>query len=138
MTHAQVRITDDRGGRIGTYVDRYQDLRSSGEHVIIDGFCASSCTIVFGAVPAERIFFTRRAVLGFHAAWNLDANGRAVTNREATKMLYAMYPKPVRRWIAARGGLKSKLILMKANSIAAMGYREYRPTATYANAAPNW
>ena len=32
-SHAVVRIAEDRGGRIGTYVDKYQDLRSSGETV---------------------------------------------------------------------------------------------------------
>ena len=30
-SHAVVRIADDRGGRIGTYVDKYQGLRTSGE-----------------------------------------------------------------------------------------------------------
>ena len=39
-SQAMMRITDDRGGRIGTYVDKYQGLRSSGETVIIDGLCA--------------------------------------------------------------------------------------------------
>ena len=28
-SQAVVRIADDRGGRIGTYVDKYQGLRSS-------------------------------------------------------------------------------------------------------------
>ena len=41
-SHAVVRIADDRGGRIGTYVDKYQDLRQSGDTVIIDGLCASA------------------------------------------------------------------------------------------------
>ena len=100
-SHAVVRIADDRGGRIGTYVDKYQGLRTSGETVIIDGLCASACTIVLGAVPHDRICVTSHANLGFHAAWDFGANGRAVTNPEATQMLYSMYPTPVRRWIAA-------------------------------------
>ena len=104
-SHAVVRIADDRGGRIGTYVDRYQGLRSSGETVIIDGLCASACTIVLGAVPHDKICVTSHANLGFHAAWDFGANGRAITNPEATQMLYSMYPSPVRRWIAQRGGL---------------------------------
>ena len=91
-SHAVVRIADDRGGRIGTYVDKYQDLRTSGEQVIIDGLCASACTIVLGAVPHDRICVTSHANLGFHAAWDFGANGRAVTNPEATQMLYSMYP----------------------------------------------
>jgi hypothetical protein len=51
---AAVRIVKDVGGRIGTYVDKYQGVRSSGEMGIIDGFCASACTIVLGTVPHER------------------------------------------------------------------------------------
>ena len=100
-SHAVVRIADDRGGRIGTYVDKYQGLRTSGETVIIDGLCASACTIVLGAVPHDKICVTSHANLGFHAAWDFGANGRAVTNPEATQMLYSMYPTAVRRWIAA-------------------------------------
>jgi hypothetical protein len=45
-SHAAIRIAEDRGGKIGTYIDRYQGLRSSGETVIIDGLCASACTMV--------------------------------------------------------------------------------------------
>src|SRR3982750_3023127 len=96
-SHAVVRIAEDRGGRIGTYVDKYQGLRTSGETVIIDGLCASACTIVLGAIPPDRICVTSHATLGFHAAWDFGSNGRAVTNTEATQMLYAMYPSPIRR-----------------------------------------
>src|SRR5882757_10948874 len=101
---ALVRIAEDRGGRIKAYVGKYQGLRSSGEMVIIDGLCASACTIVLGAVAHDKICVTSHAELGFHAAWDFGANGRAVTNAEATQMLYSMYPSPVRRWIAQHGG----------------------------------
>ena len=100
-SQAVVRIADDRGGRIGTYVDKYQGLRTSGEAVIIDGLCASACTIVLGAVPHDKICVTSHATLGFHAAWDFGANGRAITNPEATQMLYSMYPSAVRHWISS-------------------------------------
>ncbi|HEY0329030.1 MAG TPA: hypothetical protein VGC77_07995 [Rhodopseudomonas sp.] len=122
-SHAVVRIAEDRGGRIGTYVDKYQDLRSSGETVIIDGLCASACTIVLGAVPHDKICVTSRATLGFHAAWDLGSNGRAVTNPEATQMLYSMYPSQVRRWIAQRGGLTPRMIFLHGRQLMGM----YRP-----------
>jgi len=122
-SHAVVRITDDRGGRIGAYLDKYQGLRTSGETVIIDGLCASACTIVLGTVPHDRICVTSHANLAFHAAWDFDANGRAVTNPESTQMLYSMYPSPVRRWIAARGGLKSQMIFLRGKELMSM----YRP-----------
>jgi hypothetical protein len=122
-SHAVVRIADDRGGRIGSYIDKYQRLRTSGETVIIDGLCASACTIVLGAVPHNRICVTSHANLGFHAAWDFGASGRSVTNPDATQMLFSMYPSPVRRWIAARGGLKPQMIFLRGKQLMSM----YRP-----------
>jgi hypothetical protein len=119
-SQAVVRIGEDRGGRIGTYVDKYQDVRSSGEMVIIDGLCASACTIVLGAVPHDKICVTSHASLGFHAAWDLDDNGHAITNPEATHMLYSMYPPPVKRWINQRGGLTSRMLFLRGKELMSM------------------
>src|ERR1700686_4892821 len=120
---AAVRIVEDVGGRIGAYVDRYQGVRSSGERVIIDGFCASACTILLGAVPHDKICVTSRSKLGFHAAWDPGSNGRKITNPEATQTLYSMYPFEVRRWIDQRGGLSPHMIFLTGRELVAM----YRP-----------
>ena len=120
---AAFRIADDRGGRIGTYVDKYQGLRNSGETVIIDGLCASACTIVLGALPRDKICVTSHANLGFHAAWDFGSNGRAVTNPEATQMLYSMYPTVVKRWISQRGGLTPRMIFLRGKQLQSM----YKP-----------
>src|SRR5215831_1586781 len=132
-SHAVVRIADDRGGRIGTYVDKYQGLRTSGESVIIDGLCASACTIVLGAIPHDKICVTSHATLGFHAAWDFGANGRAITNAEATQMLYSMYPSGVRRWITRRGGLTPRMIFLRGRELQAM----YKPCYMDAQASAN-
>ena len=130
-SRAEIRIAEDRGGRIGTYVDRYQGLRSSGESVIIDGLCASACTIVLGAVPHDKICVTSNANLGFHAAWDFGSDGRAVTNPEATQMLYSMYPTPVRRWIAQHGGLTPRMLFLRGKQLMSM----YRPCYLEAEAS---
>ena len=132
-SHAAVRIADDRGGRIGTYVDRYQDLRTSGESVIIDGLCASACTIVLGTIPHDKICVTSHATLGFHAAWDFGANGRAITNPEATQLLYSMYPSQIRRWISHRGGLTPHMIFLRGRELQTM----YRPCYMDAQASPS-
>ena len=98
-------------------------LRSSAVSVIIDGLCASACTIVLGAVPRDKICVTSRATLAFHAAYDFGTNGRTITDPEATMMLYSMYPMPVQRWIAARGGLTPKMIFLRGKVLQAM----YRP-----------
>jgi hypothetical protein len=120
---AAVRIARDPGGRIETYVGKYQSVRSSGETVIIDGYCASACTIVLGTVPHDKICVTSRAKLGFHAAWDPGLNGRRITNPGATQTLYSMYPFEVRRWIDQRGGLTTHMIFLSGRQLTAM----YRP-----------
>lgn len=127
---AAVRIADDRGGRISTYVDRYTDLRASGAEVMIDGLCASACTLVLSAISHERICVTPSAKLGFHAAWQYGPKGRTVTSIKATQMIYAMYPQPVRKWIDMRGGLTSRMIFLRGKQLRTL----YKPC--YLKAGP--
>ena len=122
-SHATIRIANDRGGQIGRYVERYEQLRASGQTVVIDGLCASSCTILLGAIPHERICVTQKANLAFHAAWDFGARGRAITNPGATRMLYSMYPSQIRHWITNRGGLSPRMMFLRGRQLEAM----YRP-----------
>ena len=121
--HATVRIADDPGGQIGDYLDKYSELRASGQTVMIDGLCASACTILLSAIPHNKICVTSNATLGFHAAFDFVGNGRTVTNPEATELLYSGYPSRVRRWIARRGGLTPRMIFLRGKQLQAM----YRP-----------
>ena len=77
---ATVRIANDAGGQIGPYLDRLVALRNSGERVVIDGPCLSACTMVLGVIPRGRICMTRRARLGFHAAWHPAESGQQVAS----------------------------------------------------------
>jgi hypothetical protein len=128
---ATVRISGDRGGRIGKYLDRYDAIRTSGETVIIDGLCLSACTMVLGAVSHDKICVTSHANLGFHAAYDLGTKGRAITNLEATQILYSHYSSVVRDWIAARGGLKPQMIFLRGKELMSM----YRPCYLDAHAS---
>jgi hypothetical protein len=122
---ATVRISDDVGGRIGAYVDQYSAVRASGERVVIDGVCLSACTLVLGIVPRNRICVTRRAMLGFHAAWMPGPQGRPVPSAVGTQALWEMYPPNVRRWINRRGGLSSKMMFLRGRELMSM-YPECR------------
>src|SRR6266567_8740445 len=73
---AEVRILASAGGQVGPFLDLFERVRASGERVVIDGPCLSACTLVLAMVPADRVCFTRRAVLGFHAARSIDQFGR--------------------------------------------------------------
>ena len=120
---AVVRIADDRGGQIGRYVELYDQLRASGQTIMIDGLCASACTIVLGAIPRDRICVTPNANLAFHAAWDFGTGGRTIPNPEATRMLYSMYPSQVQHWIANRGGLSPRMIFLRGRQLETI----YRP-----------
>src|SRR5258706_9593830 len=111
--HAEVRILASAGGQVGPFLELFERVRQSGERVVIDGPCLSACTLVLMTVPEERICVTRRAVLGFHAARSIDRRGRMYAEPEASREVEAAYPAPVREWIARRGGLTSRLLLLR-------------------------
>ncbi len=117
---ATIRIAGDAGGQIGTYLKRIEAMRQSGERVVIDGPCLSACTMVLGAIPRNRICVTSRAQLGFHAAYDLDQNGRQVTSRAGTLLLMDHYPQHVRNWIARRGGLSGQMVYLSGRELSSM------------------
>jgi hypothetical protein len=117
---ADVRILASPGGQIGPYLQLFSAVRESGERVVIDGPCLSACTLVLMSVPRQRICVTPRAVLGFHAATSRDFYGRRVYEPEATDVVLAAYPPRIREWIVRRGGLNSRLLLLRGRELAAM------------------
>jgi hypothetical protein len=114
---ATMRISEDRGGQIGRYLEAFASVRSSGERVVVDGNCLSACTLVLGVVPRERICATQRARFGFHAAWMPDRDGRPVTSPLGTQALWSIYPASVRRWITRHGGLSRKMLFMQGQDL---------------------
>ena len=125
LARPDVRILASPGGEVGPFLELFEEVRNSGERVVIDGPCLSACTLVLSIVPGERICVTRRAVLGFHAARSIDRRGRIYAEPEASQLVLAAYPGPIRNWIMRRGGLTSKLLLLRGRELAAI-YRSCR------------
>jgi hypothetical protein len=117
---AELRIVASPGGPVVPYVKLFEAVRQSGERVVIDGPCFSACTLVLSIVPDNRICVTRRAVLGFHAARLLDDRGRFHAEPRATRLVLETYPEAVQQWIRRRGGLTSRLLLLRGRELAAM------------------
>jgi hypothetical protein len=115
-----VRILGSPGGQVGPFLDLFERVRESGERVVIDGPCLSACTLVLSVVPNERICVTRRAVLGFHGARSIDRRGRLYAEPEASEAVLEAYPAAVRDWIRRRGGLSSRLLLLRGRDLAAI------------------
>ncbi len=117
---SELRILASPGGQVGPFLDLFDRVRESGERVVIDGPCLSACTLVLSTVPSNRICVTRRAVLGFHAARSIDRRGRMYAEPEASQAVLEAYPEPVRGWISRRGGLTSRLLLLRGRELAAI------------------
>src|SRR6476661_2885736 len=117
---AEVRILSSPGGQVGPFLDMFEEVRASGERVVIDGPCLSACTLVLSVVPSDRICVTRRAVLGFHAARSVDRRGRTYSEPQASELVLEAYPTAVRGWIRRRGGLTSHLLLLRGRELAAI------------------
>ena len=120
---AEVRILSSPGGQVGPFLDLFEEVRASGERVVIDGPCLSACTLVLSLIPSERICVTRRAIFGFHAARSIDRRGKTYAEPEASQLVLDAYPAPVRVWIQRRGGLTSRLLLLRGRELMTM----YRP-----------
>jgi hypothetical protein len=125
LARADVRILKSPGGQVGPFIDLFDQVRASGERVVIDGPCLSACTLVLSLVPRDRICVTRRAILGFHAARSVDRRGRIYAEPEASQLVLEAYPGPVKDWIVRHGGLTSRLLLLRGRELAGM-YRSCR------------
>lgn len=121
MASAEVRIGGDPGGEVSSYIHKYEEIRDSGERVVIDGPCLSACTLLTGIVPRDRICVTQRAMLGFHAASYYDDVSRSlVPTRRGSRLVMSYYPAQIRRWIDRHGGLTPQLIRLRGRELASM------------------
>jgi hypothetical protein len=118
---ADVRITNDPGGEVSSYVQKFQQMRASGERIVIDGPCLSACTLLTGLVPRDHVCVTSRAVLGFHAAsYYDDASQSLVPTREGSRVVMRLYPAEIRSWINRHGGLRPQLITLRGHELTAL------------------
>ncbi len=93
VAFADVRVTNDPGGEISSYVAKFREMRADGERLVIDGPCLSACTLFTAFIPRDHVCVTRRAVLGFHAASYFDDTSRSlVPTRAGTRLVMRLYP----------------------------------------------
>ena len=118
---ADVRIVNDPGGEVSSYLRTFYEVRATGERIVIDGPCLSACTLLTGIVPRDHVCVTRRAVLGFHAAsYYNDVSRSQVPTRTGTRLVMWFYPPEIRAWIDRDGGLTPQLITMRGRDLAAL------------------
>ena len=121
LAFAEVRISGDPGGEVAAYVHKYQEIRDSGERVVIDGPCLSACTLLTGIVPRSHVCVTSRAMLGFHAASYMDdTSQQLVPTRAGSRVVMRLYPPEIRHWIERHGGLTPRMIQLRGRQLTSM------------------
>lgn len=97
MAHAEThRITSDNGGSLIAYNEKFREWSSHGDDVVIDGVCASACTLVLAA--RMKLCSTDKGVLGFHSA-----SRDGVYSRGATLFMWTAYRLRLQNLIQERG-----------------------------------
>lgn len=118
---AEVRVTNDPGGEITSYVTKFENMRASRERLVIDGPCLSACTLFTAFLPRRQVCVTPRAILGFHAAsYYNDASRSLVPTRAGTRLVMRLYPPAIRSWIVRHGGLTPRLIGLHGAELTAL------------------
>jgi hypothetical protein len=121
VAYAEVRVTNDPGGEITSYVTKFENLRASGERLVIDGPCLSACTLFTAFLPRQQVCVTPRAILGFHAASYYDDTSRSlVPTRAGTRLVMRLYPQSIRNWITRHGGLTPRIIGLRGRELASL------------------
>jgi hypothetical protein len=115
-----VRVSDDLGGQIGEYLEKFKAIRASGERVEINGICASACTLLLGTIPRNRICVTPQAIFEFHGAWDPTPSGGQVVSTAGNHILWSTYPPEIRTWITRHGGLGTQIIYLRGPQLLAM------------------
>jgi hypothetical protein len=121
-THASaaVVITRDPGGLIDEFHYRFEAIRASGDQVIVDGPCLSSCTMMLGIVPDSKICATPRGVFGFHSGMAMFPGQPMRYSPFWTQVMWRGYPERVRNLLRSRGwngGPHPRLIMIRATDI---------------------
>jgi len=99
-----IEVSDNHGGSVVQYNQRWAGLAARGVNVKIIGPCQSACTVLLGHIPRGKICVTPNASFGFHLA----------KKAFATEILRNAYASDIRGWINQHGGLKADFIWMRA------------------------
>ena len=103
----RVTITADHGGEIARYAIKLNQIKESNHSVRFAGKCESACTLYLSLSP-EKVCVTPGASFGFHLPFGVSTRQVDI----ARAYLMDHYPDWVLYWIAAKGGLTSRLKVM--------------------------
>lgn len=124
-----IHITDDPGGSVGGYYQKYKALSDAGTEIHFHGMCASACTMVlFVEFTGIKACADEGAIFAFHKPFS-EKEGKVARSKRAvkeTRKLWAMWleelPPQLRKYLksvhvpsATEGDESNTLLLIPAN-----------------------
>jgi hypothetical protein len=103
------------GGVMDDFIKYWHQVKREGRQVRIQGRCASSCTLMIGIIPKERICVAPGAYMAFHQAsdsyFHPQYGVQRAYSESGTQLMWDHYKKikPIKDFLVATGGLKSDL-----------------------------
>jgi hypothetical protein len=94
---ATVRICDESGGQSGSIWRSSSTSDFRQQHIVVDGTCASACTMLLGTISPDRICATPRETLVFHSAWDRAPTGDVISGA-GNQILWSSYPASSSVW----------------------------------------
>jgi hypothetical protein len=136
-SHALI-VKKDYGGIIVDFVKKYANIRDSGELVVVDGECDSSCTLFLGLVPKKNYCVTPMAKLGFHTASlkskTLMGKVKYTHAVEFSALMWNIYPQRVREYLKQVGWngddptiAHPEIVYVEADQLYKLGIRACGP-----------
>lgn len=101
---AEILVTSDAGGSVYHYAWKVAQASANGTMVRIRGKCQSACTLYL-SMPPEQVCIYPGTSFTFHRAHSASVSA----NQMGTDYMLRKYPRWVRDWIQAKGGLSNKL-----------------------------
>ncbi|WP_192248428.1 hypothetical protein [Mesorhizobium caraganae] len=123
-----IHITDDPGGSVGLYYQKYKALSDAGTEIHFHGVCMSACTMVlFTQFTGIKACADEGAIFGFHKPFGLDSGKviRTKAARRETQKLWGLWLEelapPLRKYLkgvrvpsATDGDEQNTLLLIPA------------------------
>jgi len=114
-----VHIYYDDGGQIDSYLSKFKALRMSGQRVVIDGICASACTIFAWRHSVQS--YLRYAKRRVGRPFRLEPDAYRSASQSARHSI-SMVPlsRRLRQWISRHGGLRPEMIYLRWPEVATL------------------
>lgn len=121
-----INITDDPGGNVGEYYQKYQTLSNAGAEIHFHGMCASACTIVlFTEFTGIKACADEGAIFAFHKPFE-EKDGKVMRSKAAVREVRKLWtvwleelPPQLRKYLksarvpsAAEGDEQNTLLLL--------------------------